>query len=191
MRKPLARAFKLDSSSPPAWIAKLPPAMSRTASSTAGFKEREKWKEARIDQFAQFQKNLIARGEHSLNQLKELREKISARIDAAEQKGRDMTKAKSLLVIADAKIVAAEQAMAAISAYIPPAVTASNTGVDAGATVTLEKPRVLGKSAIDALNEAREALKEVVRAIAHAMGLKTGQNKDVQIETATTATTTP
>lgn len=189
-KKPvLVRAFKLASSTPPAWIKKLDPVRARMASTTA-FKDREKWKEARIDQFARLQKNLVEQGDRSLNRLKDLREKIAERIDTAEQKGRDMTEAKAALVAADAKIAAAEQAVALISAYVPPVAASTDAEVDASASVTLERPRVLGKKAIDAVNEAQRALKDVIRAIAQSMGLKTGQDGDARNATTTTATTT-
>ncbi|MCX6715736.1 MAG: hypothetical protein NT077_01810 [Candidatus Taylorbacteria bacterium] len=157
------------------------------ASSTE-FKGREKWKEARVEQFAILQSNLIAQIERSLNKLEVTRNKISARIDSAEQNGRTMTEARKLLVKADEKIAAAKVALAIIRSYVPPVISSSldkTAAASSTSTVKLEKPREIGKKAIEAVNEAQKMLTEVIKEIAHSMGLKTGQEGNNQ------ATTTP
>lgn len=128
-----------------------------------------------LEMFAKLQTNLIDQLTHTLNSLKDLRAKIADRIDKAEQVGRTMAEARASLVIADAKITAAETAIASVSSYTPPAITAKAT-FNASTTITLDRPRQIGQGAIDALKTVKEALADVVRAMAHDMGLKTGQD---------------
>lgn len=138
--------------------------------------------------FAQLQSNLISQLTQSLGRLKDARSKIADRIQTASQSGRDMTEATSLLATADQKISDAEQAVQAISS-LAPAVSAQGS-VNASTTVSLERPREIGKTAIQAVNEARKALNEVVIAIAHAMGFETDSDGHV-LPPPQAATTTP
>ncbi len=185
---------RISSSTSPGWIniKRLPPElMKRIASSTLqedrkdrmeDRKEdrkdrREDRKEARLDQFAQMHKNLLDQNEQAISKLNDLQDKISDRIESAEERGRTMTEARTLLAAADAKISAAEQALAKLAAYVPPALASSSQAdVTASMNITLDGPRVIGKEAIEATNQARQSLQEVVRAIAASMGLKTGQD---------------
>lgn len=147
-------------------------------------------KNARLVEFAKIQSNLISQLGQSFDHLKDARNKIADRIQAAQQSGRDMTDAANLLSAADQKISAAEQAIQAISS-LTPSISAQGT-VNASTTVSLERPREIGKTAIQAVNEARKALNDVVVAIAHSMGLRIGEDGHVvpPIATSTPATTT-
>lgn len=107
----------------------------------------------------------------SLNNLKQIRTRIETRIEKTTQDGRDMTNAKALLVTADAKLLAAEQAITSLSSQ---ATSTLPTPATASSTVNLSKPRQLGADAIKAVNDARDSLNKVVLAIAHAMGQKLG-----------------
>ncbi|MFA6432562.1 MAG: hypothetical protein WCV82_01980 [Candidatus Paceibacterota bacterium] len=162
------------------------PLMKRIASSTMfasstmteRLKEyRENEKQTRLDLFATKQNRLVEQLTRALENLKQIRERVSARIDKAVTESRDMTNAKALLVTADAKIATAATAIQALAAYTPPAALGAAVDLSASASVDLERPRVLGAEAIKAVNEARKALNDVVRAIAQAMGLKTGEER--------------
>ena len=159
--------------------------MARLASSTDIMRNREGAKEARIDDFALQQSNLVAQSQHALDQLKEVRAKIADKISAAEQSGKSMTEANSLLAIADQKIADAETAISVVSSYVPPAISAAGTEATASSTVPLDRPRAIGKTAIDAVNQAKKALNDVVVAIAHAMGIKVGQDGRISTTTET------
>lgn len=171
-----------------AWM-RAPGSPFRTASSTlmirlassSDLRGHEKWNDAPLEKFAFLQNKLIAETERSLNRLLELRAKIADRIDRAEDSGRDMTDAKALLVTADSRLDAAESAIEALASYAPPAIASSTDTVGTSTKIRLERPREIGKTAIEAVKEAKDSLQDVIRAIAQNMGLKTGQN----------ATTTP
>ena len=107
----------------------------------------------------------------ALDNLKQIRERINTRIGKAEQAGDDMTQAKSLLVIADAKITIAEQALATFNAFTPIASSTATTTVD------MNQPRQIADTAIKSSKDAHKALIDVVTAIAHAMGLDLGDQK--------------
>lgn len=160
--------------------------------STTELRGHEKLKSAPLANFAQLQSNLISQLTQSLDRLKDARTKISDRIQSAQQSGRDMTEAANLLTAADSKITAAEQAIGSLSS-LSPTVTVQGT-VTASTTVSLEHPREIGKSAIQAVNDARKALNDVVVAIAHAMGLETDRDGRIlpppPAATSTPATTT-
>ncbi len=146
---------------------------------------REIRKDMRMDVFKIRKEALIKQLTVSLNNLKQIRERISSRIDKAAPEGRNMTVAKSLLITADAKITTAISAIQALSSLTPPAVTSTTT---AEVSVDLSKPRQAGETAIKAIKAANESLVAVVRAIAHAMGL--GNNASTtQTVTASTTTT--
>ncbi|HEY9583922.1 MAG TPA: hypothetical protein VJI66_03110 [Candidatus Paceibacterota bacterium] len=118
----------------------------------------------------------------TLDNLKNIRDRLSERITTAEANGRNMTEAEAALVVADEKWAKAKVAVDVLAAFSYP--TASSTA-STTAEVELERPRKIGDEAIKAVKEARDALKAVVRAIAHNMGLKIG------VTATTTATTTP
>ncbi len=129
--------------------------------------------------------------ERALNNLKNVRGRIQSRIDkvsmiTASSTARDMTEAKRLLVIADAKILSAQYAINAIkdlSATSTAAVTASSTTSTTTLTgIDLNRPRLVAIDAQKLIKAAQRALNDVVVAIAHGMGLKLGD---------TNATTTP
>ena len=136
-------------------------------------------KEARIDVFNIRKNSLVRQLNIAINNLKQIRDRIESRIEKAELNGRDMTDAKALLVTADAKIVTAEIAINTVANISVGQNTSTNTS--STTIVDLERPRQLGNTAIKAVKEARMALRDVVLAIAHSMGLKLGS----------TATTTP
>ncbi len=140
------------------------------ASTTAAFKvlknERgEMIKKMQSNAYEMRKKALLNELNVTLNNLVNVRAKIQERITMLEGKGRDMTKAKADLVIADDKISKAKTAIEAFASLpAPTSVTVAN-----GTTtqeVNLEKPRKTGDDAIKAVKSARDALKVVLKSIA-------------------------
>lgn len=140
------------------------------ASTTAEFKalknERgEMIKKMQSNAYEMRKKALLNELNATLNNLVNVRAKIQERITMLEGKGRDMTKAKADLVIADDKISKAKTAIEAFASLpAPTSVTIAN-----GTTtqeVNLEKPRKTGDDAIKAVKSARDALKVVLKSIA-------------------------
>ena len=125
---------------------------------------------------------LVRKLKLTLDNLANIRDRLSERITSAKASGRNMTEAEAALVVAGEKWAKAKVAVDVLAAFSYP--TASSTA-STTAEVELEKPRKIGDEAIKAVKEARDALKAVVRAIAHNMGLKIG------ITATTTASTTP
>jgi hypothetical protein len=129
----------------------------------------------------------------ALNNLKQIRARIASRIEKAEQSGRNMTEAKSALVTADAKLGVAQTQIGLLANLSASSTLATSTTATSTATTTakvkLEKPRMLGEAAIKAVKDARDALNQVVRAIAKNMGLGGTATTTLSVGT-TTATTT-
>lgn len=150
------------------------------ASSTMMFRNlkdqrQEIMKKMKINTFDIRKNALVKELTMSLNNLNDMRARTVAFITKAETSGRDMTKAKAQLVIADEKIAKAKIAVDALNAFqysVPN--TASTT-----AEINLDKPRKIGDDAIKAVKEARDALKQVVGAISEFMGKgDENRNKD-------------
>lgn len=149
--------------------------------------------------------HLVAQLNKALSNLEQVRGRIANRIQKAEASGRNMANAKALLVTADTKIVAARNA---INAFAGVSVTTSVVNSTTTATTTvsgttstsqtststviveLSKPRQVGAGAIQAIQDAKKALVEVVIAIAHSMGLKVGQDGTISSSTPTTTSPT-
>jgi len=149
--------------------------------SSTGPEGHENWKESRLDIFTWMQSHLISESQNSLNRLKDLRTKIAARIQTAEQNGYDMTGAKSLLAIADSKVSSADTAIKALVSYVPAIATSSSSSrIDPSSTVNLDKPRIVGNTAIQAVDGAKKALNDVVVAIAKSLGLKLADDKTTE-----------
>lgn len=140
---------------------------------------REIRRDMRKDIFEVRKNALLKQLAVSVENLKQVRDRIASRIEKAAATGRDMTAAKSALVTADAKITAALAAIDTFKSYTPPAPSATSTDQSVG----LDKPRQVADAALKAVKDAHESLTVVVRAIARAMGL--GGNAS------TTPTTTP
>lgn len=149
---------------------------------------REIRKDMRKDEFRARKNAIVKQLSVSLNNLKQIRERIATRIQKAASEGRNMTEAKRLLVIADGKIVLAQQAVKAVM-DLNPNVTASSTATTS-LTIDLGKPREIGDVAIKALRQANEALTMVVRAIAHSMGLGNASSTPSVTSTETTSAST-
>ena len=159
-------------------------ASSTFASSTGERMMKENRKELRLDIFNKQKDHLVSQLERALDNLKNIRSRISSRITKAESSGRDMTKAKTLLATADAKLAAAQVAIDSVSSIATTTIASSTASSTASTTIVdLSKPRQIGADAIGAVKDAQKALNDVVRAIAHDMGLNLE-------ESTTTATTT-
>jgi hypothetical protein len=134
--------------------------------SSTDLQGHEGWQNARLDMFVFMQGKLVEQLTRALDNLVQIRGRIAARIQA-DASTSDMTGAESLLAAADLKLAAAKSAIQALASFAP---TATSTQLTATTTVGLGKPRQIGGSAIQAMNDARKALNDVVVAIAHSMG---------------------
>jgi hypothetical protein len=118
----------------------------------------------------------------TLENLTNIRGRVSDRIVNAEKAGRTMTTAKASLIIADEKLAKAKTAVDALAS-----IKVSSTTAD----IELVKPRITGNAAIKAVKDARDALRNTNVDIAQNMGLgKTEDHDATTIATTTTATTT-
>ena len=138
----------------------------RVASSTEDRKEIAN--QARLDVFKAKQDRLIKELTLAIENIKQIRNRVSSRIDKAASEGRNMTEPKKLLVGVDQKITVAQDAVKALSTMTPPAPKGATTSPD---MVNVEKPRQIGEDAIKKVKVAREALNAVVVSIAKHMGL--------------------
>ncbi len=152
----------------------------------------------RKDIFDHQKNRLITELDQALANLAQIRDRVAGRIQQEKTAGHDIAAATKLLAAADLKLAAARTAVSALSALIPQTstttpLTASSTVATSTATTTgnidLGKPRQMGASAIQAVNNAKKALNAVVVAIAHSMGFKV--DKGGNIIATSTATTTP
>lgn len=137
----------------------------------------------REDAFHARQNNVVRQLTVALNNLRNIRARVYARIQKAQASGRDMTNAITLLAVADAKIAIAQNAVNALSNIsVTVSTTTATTTVSANAStsvqttsgVDLAKPRQQASGAIQAIKDARRALNNVIVAVAHAMGFKVG-----------------
>lgn len=164
------------------------------ASTTDMFKRfkddrKEIMEKMRKDAFEIRKGALVEHLNFALENLLNIRGRISERIANVEAEGRNVTEAKAQLVIADKKLADAKVAVDALAALN---ISTGNTSAAAEASTTAEielaKPRQVGDAAIKAVKDARDALKKVVDAIAKNMGR--GKGNDDATTTPTTATTT-
>jgi hypothetical protein len=107
----------------------------------------------------------------SLNNLKQIRERINKAITNATTNGKDMTEAKAALVQADAKIVIAENTFISFQAL-------ASTTIDMASTTPADTAKLqqASKTTRDAIQATRQALGDVVRAIAKALRVKLEDN---------------
>lgn len=162
----------------------------RLKQATGTDERREIRRDMRKDTFQIRKEALVKQIGISIENLKQIRERISSRIEKAAAAGRDMTAAKTALATADTKIKAAIDAFEAFKSYTPLTPSTGTTTEQ----IDLAKPRQIADAALKAVKSAHEALVATVRAIAHAMGLgNTGPAATSTPPTApatTTATTT-
>ena len=125
-------------------------------------------KELRVDIFKLQQNNIVEQLSRALDNLKQVRGRIQNRIAEAEKNGKDMASVKALLTIADDKIAAASSTISTFEAYIPSA--------QATTSIQLDKPRQVGADAITSIKSAKDALNNVVVALAQSLGIKLGDS---------------
>ncbi|MFA6554404.1 MAG: hypothetical protein WCS89_02735 [Candidatus Paceibacterota bacterium] len=113
----------------------------------------------------QKKENVAKQLEVAVKNLTELRKRIGSRIEKDQQSGRDMTKAKQLLGIADTKLIQLKTSMDTLKAYS----TASTTD-----STNLDSARKLINDVQKTIKYTHQSLNDVVVAIAQAMGLKNG-----------------
>jgi hypothetical protein len=136
--------------------------------------------------------NLGKNLEVALKNLVELRKRISSRIEKDRLSGKDLTKVKELLAIADSKLAIAKQAVQAVKSYTP---SQGETVINSTSTprllpansINLEKIRTLVNSAQTAIRDAHKALNDVVVAIAKISGTNIPKDR-VATSTRTTST---
>lgn len=147
----------------------------KEASSTEMFKKMKEarqdiMKKMKQDVFELRKKALVNQLTTSLENMANIRLRISERITKLESEGKNMTEAKAALATADDKIA---KAKVAVNAFAALNVTVGSTGSASSTTeVELTKPRQLGDAAIKAVKDARDALKLVIKFITPA-----GENK--------------
>ena len=131
--------------------------------------------------------------EVALENLKDLRKRISSRIEKDRKAGKDTSSVSLLLKIADQKIVAARDAVKVVKEYTPritnrtPGLTATSTAsTTAVVAVNLEQIRTYIDTAQKAIKEAHKALSDVIVAIA-----KLGGGAQIQPGETPRPTTTP
>jgi len=140
------------------------------ASSTELFKKfkdekREIKNTAKVNEFKIRKDALVKQLTITLDNLTNIKGRISERISTLEGEGKDMANAKSALAVAEEKLAKARTAVDALAKYVP--VNSNGAAVEsATADVELAKPRQIGDEAIKAVKEARDAFKEVVKYIA-------------------------
>ncbi|MEI8327831.1 MAG: hypothetical protein WCG02_01710 [Candidatus Taylorbacteria bacterium] len=135
--------------------------------------------------FEQRKHNIVNELQKAVNNLHNVRERIGSRIDKVASSTdrnnatstRDMAEARRLLVIADAKILAAQNAVDQINSLTATSTGATTASSTASSTVDLNKPRILAGVAQKAIRDAQKSLNDVVVAIAKAMGLKPADDK--------------
>ncbi|MBP6858929.1 MAG: hypothetical protein KBC33_03835 [Candidatus Pacebacteria bacterium] len=145
----------------------------RIRSASSSDDRRDIRTDMRKDIFEVRKQALIKQLEVSINNLKQIRDRIVSRIEKAEDAGKNMSEARELLITADAKIVAAEIAVDGIVVFAPTdylAAAADSSSVTASTTIDLTKPREMAETAIKAIKEAHQALVDVVRSVAHSLG---------------------
>ena len=133
---------------------------------------REIRREATRELFANRRDTLVKQLELAISNLKQIRERIQARITMSEQQGTSMTEAKALLVTADAKIAAANTSIAALKNFTPPAKPVTNAS--STEAVNLDKPREAFGQSVKSVNEARKALGDVIKSIKKTLEMKRG-----------------
>ncbi len=147
----------------------------KEASSTEMFKKMKEarediMKKMKQDVFELRKKALVNQLTISLENIANIRLRLSERITRLESEGKNMTEAKAALATADDKIA---KAKVAVNAFAALNVTVGSTGSASSTTeVELTKPRQLGDAAIKAVKDARDALKLVIKFITPA-----GENK--------------
>ena len=140
----------------------------------------------RRDQFEGRKRNIIQQMQRALNNLTQIRARIDSRIQKEQSAGVDMTDALSKLAAADLKIATASSSIDALIAFNP---NTSLTPQASSTSINLTPARTLTDTAITATHDARTALNEVVRSIAHSLGLDLGENNRPE-QASTTSTST-
>ncbi len=127
---------------------------------------REHVQAIRLELFAAMRDRLVTELTHAFDNLKQIRARISTRIDLETKNGKDMGSARTLLATADAKLTAADQAIQALKTYTPGTTATTTIQATSSVNVELDRPRKIGEDAIKAINDARAALGDVINAIA-------------------------
>lgn len=136
------------------------------ASSTEMFKakmneKREMAKKMKANIFDERKNALVKELKLSVTNLTNISGRIQERITKLEADGKDVSSAKAALETAVSKIEAAKTAISVFEnvSYSTNTTASSTTEID------LDKPRIVGDSAIKSVKEARDSLKKVVEII--------------------------
>ncbi|MEI8249398.1 MAG: hypothetical protein WCG07_02800 [Candidatus Taylorbacteria bacterium] len=140
----------------------------------------------RREQFEGRKHNIIQQMQRALNNLNQIRARINSRIQKEQSAGVDMTDALSKLAAADLKIATASSSIDALIAFDP---STSLTPQASSTSINLAPARSLAESAISTTHNARTALNEVVRSIAHSLGLDLGEDNRPEESSTTSAST--
>lgn len=126
-------------------------------------------KKMKLNEFNARKNALVKELTVAISNLTNISTRIEARITKVEAEGHIMTDSKALLATANEKLTIAKTEVSAFQALSIDSATTT-------AEVDLEKPRVLGDSAIKSVKEAKEAFQKVIVSIAHSMGAEVKVN---------------
>jgi hypothetical protein len=152
----------------------------------------QKSKTMKMEAFKIRQTALVRQLRISIGVLESIEARLAQRIEIAESRGRNMDEAKERLEEAGEAIDNAKMEIEEFASWTHSTSTASTTNATS-TDIDLEKPRGVAEDAIEAVKEAKDLLKEVIRLIAHNMGLGQGGNDDEDEDddnATSTATTT-
>lgn len=126
---------------------------------------KKKFGEVRSQRIEQFFAKMTEKFENAIDRLNSMAEKIQARIDAAVANGKDMTKAKADLAVAQTKIDEAEKGLA----------DAKTKYAELGASTDAKKKFAEVKTLVQGVEQkVKDAHAALVRAIANMKGMGTG-----------------
>jgi hypothetical protein len=146
-------------------------------------------KKIQLNSYEMRRQALIRELNSSVNNLTKISSEITKRIEMWEGKGRDMTKARADLVIANDKIAKAKVAIETFTNLPTPSLP--NPANSTTTEVNLEKPRKVGDDAIKSVKDARDALKIVLKTIASVRPVtSTSTSPIISTTTPTTSTST-
>lgn len=149
----------------------------KLASSSTERKEIRK--DMRRDLFKIEKEKILKQLEISMENLKQIRNRVESRIKKEQQNGKNMSNAIKLLGEADTKINIAKNAIKSFKEYDPRpmSLNASTTLVENSSStqsINLDTARQLSQNAQKAIKDAHKAITDVVTAIAQSMGVKLG-----------------
>jgi hypothetical protein len=154
----------------------------RNASSTEDRKDIRR--EMRLDILKTRQEGIVKQMTLSIENLKQIRNRIATRIDKIASSSKDVTEPKKLLVEADKKIANAEVSLKLFSDY---QFTAPNASTTNASSTSMGRPVKLSQDTHKAIQDAKHALQKVVVSL---LKLSPATNRAGDNTSSSTSTTT-